>query len=248
MCTLAISFRVFDGFPLVAAANRDEFYERPSLPPQILFDSPRVFGPRDARAGGTWTGVNEHGLFAALTNISGVLPRNPNLASRGQLLLNALIERSAQEAAVRLASEARPGAYNPFQAVFCDSDRFIVVKYVSQPSSEERPPGVHAFSNWDEFEDVGAFKGALVKRRVEAIPRRDPKAALPLLKELLADHAGDEWHHRLCVHTEAYGTMSAQVFALGEKKADSCYLFAEGHPCEAAFEDRTLTMKEALGW
>ncbi|MBI5528887.1 MAG: NRDE family protein [Deltaproteobacteria bacterium] len=248
MCTLAVCFKVFDGFSLVVAANRDEFSDRPSLGPQVLCGEPRVFGPHDARAGGTWTGLNEFGLFAALTNISGVAERNPDLASRGLLVLDALRCQSAADAAARISHSARPGVYNPFQAVLADRHRLFVVKYIEGPRVEERGSGVHAFSNWDEFEDVGAFKGELVRARIGSIPKDDVGAAVPALKALLSDHSGGEWHHRLCVHTDGYGTMSAQIFALGDRFRGALYLWAGGHPCETTFEDVTPAMKGVLGW
>jgi uncharacterized protein with NRDE domain len=249
MCTLAVCFGVFGGFSLVVAANRDEFYDRPSLGPRALCADPRVFGPKDARAGGTWTGINEFGLFAAVTNISGVVERNPELASRGQLVLDALKCRSAADAAARMSENARPGAYNPFQAVCCDANRLFVVRYIERSKVEERGPGVHAFSNWDELKDVGTFKGALVRERIESIPRDDIGAAIPALNNLLSDHTGDEWHQRLCVHTDGYGTMSAQICAFAGRGADGAlYLFAGGHPCETPFEDVTPAMKGVLGW
>ena len=72
MCTLILLDRVVPGVPVVVAANRDEFYARPAAPP-ALFRSDEAgrasfVAPQDLEAGGTWMGVNEHGLFAGLTN------------------------------------------------------------------------------------------------------------------------------------------------------------------------------------
>src|ERR1700682_1686246 len=68
MCTLAIYFRVFGDYPVVVAANRDEFLNRPALPPTELGDRPRIIGGKDLRAKGTWLGINEHGLIVGLLN------------------------------------------------------------------------------------------------------------------------------------------------------------------------------------
>src|SRR5512138_2523002 len=87
MCTLIAFHRCFADAPLVVAANRDEFHERPTEGPTLraasISSAPgaerfartaaggrptRVVAPRDLRAGGSWLGVGESGLFAAITN------------------------------------------------------------------------------------------------------------------------------------------------------------------------------------
>jgi uncharacterized protein with NRDE domain len=68
VCTLALYFKSFDDYPLVVAANRDEHYDRPAAPPALLNADPAILAGRDLRAGGTWLGVNEHGLLAGILN------------------------------------------------------------------------------------------------------------------------------------------------------------------------------------
>ncbi|MGH7927508.1 MAG: NRDE family protein, partial [Candidatus Binatia bacterium] len=68
MCTLALFFDVFDGYPLLVAANRDERYDRPAMPPGLIAANPRIMAGKDLRAGGTWLGVNEHGLLVGILN------------------------------------------------------------------------------------------------------------------------------------------------------------------------------------
>ncbi|MEO4046826.1 NRDE family protein [Pseudomonas sp. CAU 1711] len=84
MCLIAFAWRPNHPQPLVLAANRDEFYDRPSLPLGEWPDAPGLYAGRDLQAGGTWLGVSRDGRFAALTNI-----RDPRQAqgrrSRGEL-------------------------------------------------------------------------------------------------------------------------------------------------------------------
>ena len=68
MCTLAIHFHQSSKLPLVVAANRDEFYARRALPPRVISVRPWVAGGQDLNAGGTWFGVNEHDMVAAVLN------------------------------------------------------------------------------------------------------------------------------------------------------------------------------------
>ena len=68
MCTLAIYFQVFPDYPVVIAANRDEYLARPALPPTTLLEHPHVVGGKDLQASGTWLGINQYGLVAGLLN------------------------------------------------------------------------------------------------------------------------------------------------------------------------------------
>lgn len=85
MCLIVFAWRPGHAQPLIVAANRDEFYARPSLPLGQWPEMPQIHAGRDLEAGGTWLGVGANGRFAALTNI-----RNPHQPparrSRGELV------------------------------------------------------------------------------------------------------------------------------------------------------------------
>lgn len=85
MCLIVFAWRPGHAQPLIVAANRDEFYARPTLPLAQWPDAPHVHAGRDLEAGGTWLGVGADGRFAALTNIRdpGQLPA---FKSRGELV------------------------------------------------------------------------------------------------------------------------------------------------------------------
>jgi uncharacterized protein with NRDE domain len=87
MCVLALMVGRDPAVPLVVAANRDEFRDRPASPPVEI--EPGIVAGRDLRAGGTWLGVNRHGLFVAVTNRR-VPARTEACVSRGLLALEAL--------------------------------------------------------------------------------------------------------------------------------------------------------------
>ena len=74
MCLLVVLSRVIPGAPLVVAANRDEWLDRPSLAMTSLSEAPRIRGGRDQRAGGTWLATSESGLVAGLTNAPMIMP------------------------------------------------------------------------------------------------------------------------------------------------------------------------------
>lgn len=85
MCLIVFAWRPGHALPLVVAANRDEFYARPTQALAAWEDAPGLYAGRDLEAGGTWLGVGPGGRFAALTNIRD--PGQPQGArSRGELV------------------------------------------------------------------------------------------------------------------------------------------------------------------
>jgi uncharacterized protein with NRDE domain len=57
MCLIVFAWQVVPGVPLIAAANRDEFYERAAAPAAPWPEFPHVFAGRDLKAGGSWMGI-----------------------------------------------------------------------------------------------------------------------------------------------------------------------------------------------
>ncbi len=85
MCLILVAWRVHEAYPLVVAANRDEFHGRPAARAAFWDDKPDVLGGRDLQARGTWMGVSRGGRFAAVTNYRG--GTEPGAAeSRGALV------------------------------------------------------------------------------------------------------------------------------------------------------------------
>lgn len=146
MCTLVVAFRVWPELPLLVAANRDERRGRPVwAPAEYQASGTRVFGPRDAEAGGTWLGTNEHGLFVGITNRFGTAPV-PGRRSRGHLVTDALAERSVELAAKKSRSHA-PTEHNGFHLVIADR-RHAALVYNDGLAvlHRELAPGVHVLT------------------------------------------------------------------------------------------------------
>jgi len=85
MCLIVLGWRAHPRYPLLVAANRDEFHGRRAAPAAFWRDRPEILAGRDLQAMGTWMGVSRSGRFAAVTNYRGA--REPSAAeSRGALV------------------------------------------------------------------------------------------------------------------------------------------------------------------
>ena len=90
MCLILLAEDIHPDYRLIVAANRDEFYDRPTAPMDFWEDCPDVLAGRDLQGGGTWLGVSRSGRFAALTNYREPVVSRPDAPSRGHLVGNFL--------------------------------------------------------------------------------------------------------------------------------------------------------------
>jgi uncharacterized protein with NRDE domain len=121
MCTVVLLRRPGHDWPLILGANRDEMATRPSKPPARHWpDRQEVVAGLDVEAGGSWLGVNDAGVVAAMLNRHGTLGRAKGFRSRGELVLEALDHADAVEAA-RALKHLEPGAYRPFNMIVADN-------------------------------------------------------------------------------------------------------------------------------
>jgi uncharacterized protein with NRDE domain len=250
MCTLIAFHRCFADAPLVVAANRDEFLERPTEGPALreastpsphrpgqpgrtgeTARSARVVAPRDARAGGTWLGVSESGLFAAITNRRCDSP-DPQRRSRGWLVMEALAEPSAASAADRFARLPET-AYNPFNLFVADRESAHLVTYAERPQRRDLTAGAHVIGNLHP--DESSPKLERLRAQVDeiahgAVPTADALAGI------CSAHAASSPLESACVHAGEYGTRSSTLLWIGAQPA---LRYADGPPCAAAYRDLT---------
>jgi hypothetical protein len=121
MCTVVLLRRPGSRWPLLLAANRDELKSRPWRPPGRHWpDRPDVVAGLDEEAGGSWLGVNDHGVVTAVLNRVGTLGPATGKRSRGELVLEALDHADAAAAAAALTG-LDPAAYRPFNLIVADN-------------------------------------------------------------------------------------------------------------------------------
>lgn len=128
--------------PLIVAANRDEFYARPTEAARFWSDSPTVLAGRDLQAGGTWLGVDVRGRFAAVTNFSEDPPAELPPGSRGELTTEFLhADNSAQDYARTIVGDH----YRGFSLLLFDGTDLVCVS--NRTATQIVEPGVHGLAN-----------------------------------------------------------------------------------------------------
>ncbi|GAB4246874.1 MULTISPECIES: NRDE family protein [Deferrisoma] len=246
MCTLHLWFKVFPERPVVFAGNRDENLDRAWDPPTVLVETPRIVGPRDRVAGGTWLGVNlDAGLLVTLANHEGTLAKGPSACSRGTVVLETLRHASADEAR-RFAEWVAP-ACKSYTLLIADAERAFVVDHSPGNTLTYRLlPGCHVITN-ARFRDPDDPKARRSLRRMEDLAARgDPSPGA--LFSFLSDHGVDApGATPLCIHPEPgsrFGTSSASAIHLDSSGRLAGFWFAPGPPCRTEWQDALPVPRE----
>jgi uncharacterized protein with NRDE domain len=145
MCLILIANRADPRYPLMVAANRDEFFRRPTAAADYWLDAPNVLGGRDIEKGGTWLAIARDGRWAAVTNFRDGIKSAPGTRSRGELVANFLVESLPPEAylsAVQPVADRYPG----FNLLAGNQHG---LHYLSNRQREPRMlgPGIYGLSN-----------------------------------------------------------------------------------------------------
>jgi uncharacterized protein with NRDE domain len=245
MCTLALYFHVFPQYPIIVAANRDESLTRPSLPPTQLWSSPRIYGGQDLRAGGTWLGVNEHGVLVGVLNRHTGQPADPHRRSRGHLCLDALKHRSALEALHFVCTQSAT-EYNPFNLLIADCTAAYVVHSMDTSLRSHRlSPGVHLLTNLNlnDPECPRIARSFQLFLQLSHSPSSQLSDIFTHLCHILATHdipldpRSQDPRNGLCVHLPGYGTCSSTLLAYSCPAQRYVYWFAPGPPCRSTYRE-----------
>lgn len=140
MCVAAFAWQAHPRWHFVAAANRDEFHDRPAAPLAAWNDGSGITAGRDLRSGGTWLGLSEAGRIALVTNLRGYGLADPGRASRGGLVTG-LLTGSHDPATVDLQP------YNPFNLVQVDRVRATFLSNRPAVLRTRLAPGHYGLSN-----------------------------------------------------------------------------------------------------
>ncbi|MCB2054695.1 MAG: NRDE family protein [Geminicoccaceae bacterium] len=247
MCSLIVLRRpTHEHWPVLIAANRDEATSRPWRPPGRHWpERPEVRAGIDEAAGGTWLGINDDGLVAAVLNRRGTLGAQAGKRSRGELVLEALDHADAEAAAGALA-HVDPDAYRPFNLIVADPLDAFWIRHAGDGMISAMP----LLDGWT-MATAGEPNDPTSARTRRYLPlfRR---AAVP---EPACDARGGDWTDwrlllasratesgdpvdAMCIRTDRdYGTVCSSLIALpAEVGAAPLWLFADGPPDTSSFE------------
>lgn len=223
MCLILLAWRAHADYPLVVAANRDEFFARRTAAADFWDDAPQVLAGRDLEAGGTWLGATRTGRFAALTNFRDPARNKAGVPSRGQLVSRFLTGMQSPEDYLH-ELESGAARYNGFNLVFGDRGGLWCFSNCGE-GERQLAPGVYGLSNHlldTPWPKVARGKSAL-SAALRALPDDQPLFDLlrddSIAPDDLLPRTGIslEWERLLSaafISTASYGTRSATVLLM----------------------------------
>ena len=226
MCT-ASWIDTADGYTLFF--NRDEQRSRAvGRPPRrMTVAGVRLVAPEDAEAGGTWIGVNEHGLTVCLLNRAPEGRRSPSRPiSRGLLVASLLDCRSTAEVRTRLDQMAL-APYQPFTLVTVEPGHPVILlgwDGLAVTRRQVTQPGLIATSSSIEAEAIRLSR----TRLFDSIAYPSPAA----LQALHRSHLPSAGAHSICMHRSDALTVSA--CRVDVTSGDVALEYTAGAPCGAA--------------
>lgn len=249
MCSIILLRRPSHDWPLLIAANRDEMQDRPwRAPARHWPDRPEVIAGQDQLAEGSWLGMNDTGVVAAMLNRYGTLGPEPGKRSRGELVLEALDHADASDA-IDALQHLDGLAYRPFNMVIADNRDAWWLR-----NSGRADGRLEAFAIGEGLSMLTAYDindSAQDPRIAQALPRfattpapRPEHNDWSQWQALLADRStptpGDP-RNAVCFMTErGFGTTSSSLLALpaiaNSHTVAPVWLFAAGAPDQAPFE------------
>lgn len=226
MCLILFSYRTHPACPLVLAANRDEFYDRPTAAASFWEETPDILAGRDLKDGGTWLGITKGGRLAAITNYRDPRTLKGDAPSRGTLVSGFLRGDESPEEYIR---RLRPDAhrYNRFNLILGDESGLFHFSNTTD-LFQEISPGVHGISN--RLLDTPWPKVERGKRRLGDLLMHHEDPPPDGIFEILADTWRPEdrdlpdtgvdldWERVLSsafIRSEVYGTRSSTLILAG---------------------------------
>lgn len=238
MCTVVLSLRPEHAWPVVLVANRDERMDRAWDPPAAWWpEYPGVIAGRDRTAGGTWMGLNGHGVAAAVLNRPGSLGPASGKRSRGELPLRALAETTAAAAVAAIVS-LDAGLWRGFNLVIADRTGATFVRGAGhgKPFACPLPTGVSMITAHDPNDRESPRVALhLARFRNAAAPEPDQWEAW---RTILSDRSGPAGGQMNVVPRGGFGTVCSSLLAI-PATGEPVWQFAAGAPHEAPFETIT---------
>lgn len=244
MCFLAVQLGAVPGAPVLLAFNREEYFARPSRPPRVAAGPPPMLGGLDERAGGTWLGVNRHGLIVAVTNrLKSELPANPR--SRGLLCRDLLTAASIDEAVERAVDELEQDRYAGANYILLSRRSGAVIHAGDRLEVKHLTGKLHLITNGD-LDDPGDQRIHYARelfdhKSLESVPQ-----FMATARFVCSRRARDPAEPTIVFEAEDRGTVSSTLIALADDPAKSHYLHAAGPPDRQPYDDYSQLLRDLL--
>ena len=244
MGIVAVHYQKLPDAPLLIALNREEDPARESLPPKIQSGRPRSVCGIDQLHGGTWAGVNQHGLFVAVINCpKKVLPAEPR--SRGLLCRELLGCLNAEEALDMAQRELLTGCYAGANFVCADRESGGVVHGGNDVDIEKFTPGLHIVSE-NRVNDINDYRQEFA-RRLLTLQRIDSAISFfAVASKTFASSPSPSGKMGILVRKPGKMTVSSMLISLTEKTPRSVMQFAPGPPDLCPYEDVSALLRQVL--
>jgi len=223
MCLILFAYKAHPRYPLIVAANRDEFYHRPTRRLDFWPEAPNLLAGQDLEQGGTWLGSTRSGRFAAVTNVrEGFSQTSAQLKSRGHLPLDYLLgDQSPLEYLADLETQAHH--YAGYNLLLGDHEGLFYGSNRNQQPPQALNPGVYGLSNaalnnpWPKVATGTQALQQLIDSdtiSTETLFRLLQQRDIPADEQLPDTGVGLEWERRLgarFIESNDYGTRSSLV-------------------------------------
>jgi uncharacterized protein with NRDE domain len=145
MCLLLLANECRLKYKLIIAANRDEFYKRPTESAHFWAENKFLLAGKDLEGNGTWLGITKNGKFAALTNYRDMSKIKANAPTRGMLVINFLLENTEPKNYSKFLIN-KAGEFNGYNLIFGNVQKLFYFSNISKDFIEVKK-GVHGLSN-----------------------------------------------------------------------------------------------------
>jgi len=222
MCLILFAYKKHPKYQLIIAANRDEFYKRPTAPAHFWEDAPEILAGRDLEKMGTWMGVTKDGRFSALTNYRNPRENGEGKKSRGELVSGALQYQGDLKSYMEELAQ-QDASYPGYNLLAGDLNELFYYSNIGKKLMAIEP-GIYGVSN--HLLNSNWPKVQRGKEGLERIIALDKSSMVENLFSLLADveQASDEILPKtgvpmemermlspLFIKSEEYGTRSSTV-------------------------------------
>ncbi|WP_436514613.1 NRDE family protein [Ekhidna sp. To15] len=222
MCLITLAYKAHPKYKFILAANRDEFYARPTAVVDWWEDHNEILGGRDLQALGTWMAFHKNGRFAAVTNYRDIKNIKPEAQSRGDLPVNFLLSDQSPESYAEEVNQAGRN-YNGFNLLVLEQGLVHVSNYEKKVNT--LGPGIYGLSN--ALLDTPWPKVTRAKRRFSeviqtnftledliAMMQDDTTAQDNQLPETGLDYEREKALSAMCIRTPDYGTCCSTAITI----------------------------------